>query len=432
MRRSYKYRLKPNTNQLRELSTMLETHRRLYNECLEWRRFAWDVYRVGFTFNEQRDWFIRTWRNHPHYSRLNSNGAHETIARLDKAFQAFFRRVKAGQKPGYPRFKGKDHFNSIPFSTYPNGLKLAGDRIKVQHIGSIKVVLHRPIPADAKIKTATLKREGDRWFVVFSLEQPDPVVVPSTNLPIGIDVGIKAFLATSDGELVENPKHLAASLPALRRAGRAVSRKKKGGANRRKAVKQLRKVHNRTRDLRKDHHHKVANDLIRRYGSIGVERLNIRGMLRNPRLARSIADAGWGSFIGTLRYKAEGAGVAVVEVDPRGTSQECSECGATVAKGLSVRTHDCPSCGLSLDRDVNAARNVFRRAFTPARIGPAGLNVGHQAERAPGSAHPPRIQASARKGRQKARPAKGSMKTAAQVQLAFGFTQGPCEPIRDG
>jgi putative transposase len=383
MRRSFKFRLYPNVNQERELAIMLETHRRLYNYCLEMRQLAWDVYRTAITFKDQRTWWAHVWRDHPYYSRLNSNSADETMKRLDLAFQAFFRRIKAGEKPGHPRFKGRDRFDAVCFGTYPNGLKLIEDRIRVQHVGSIKVKLHRMIRG--KIKTASLKCEAGKWFVIFSCDLGPCLLEPSVNPEIGIDVGLASFLTTSEGEHVDNPRYLKTTLPELRVAGRALARKKRGGSNRRKSRKRVARTHVKVANQRRDHHNKVAHDLVSRFGVIAVERLDVRGLIaksvadvKSRRLAREpifvrprqIVDVGWGGFLSTLRSQAESAGVAFVEVEPRGTSQTCSGCGAIVLKDLSVRTHRCPECGLVLDRDVNAARNILARA-RQARLGPA-------------------------------------------------------------
>jgi putative transposase len=382
MHRTYKFRLYPNTNQSRELGAMLETHRRLYNECMEQRIMMYKVARLSVDFNAQREWFQREKVFNPWYGRLNAHSAAKTIERLDRTFKAFFRRLKAGVKPGFPRFKSRDRFCSIPFCSYPSGLKLDGDNIRIQYIGNVRVKLHREI--QGKIKTAAIKREVDKWYVFFVCDLGEITVEPSKNPSVGIDVGIESFLTTSDSEHEPNPEYLKTALPELRRKGRALARKKRGGKNRRKARKQVAGLHIRVKNLRKEHHHQTALKLVRRYGTVAVERLNIRGMLRNDRLSRAISDAAWGGFVGTLRCKAESAGVAVVEVDPRGTSQECSGCGAEVKKDLKVRRHDCPACGLSLQRDVNAARNILARAGLP-RIGAAGRNVGHQAKRAPRS-----------------------------------------------
>jgi putative transposase len=212
---------------------------------------------------------------------------------------------------------------------------------------------------------------------------PDVPVVTSPNPPIGIDVGLTHFLSTSQGKREPNPRYQKVALPKLRIAGRAVARKKKGGRNRRKAVRCLQRVHARITNLRREHHYQVACRLVLAFGFIAVEALNIKGMLANGRLARAISDAGWASFLSVLRGKAEKAGVQFVEVDPRGTSQGCSQCGQEVRKDLSVRWHDCPGCGLSLDRDHNAALNILARGL--ARTGPAGDNVDQEVKRPPRS-----------------------------------------------
>jgi putative transposase len=372
MRRAFKYRLYPNANQERELNTLLETHRRLYNQCLELRKAAWKLDQTTLSAAAQSRWYTQERKTNPWYGRMSFSSAREAINRLDKAFQAFFRRVKSGEKPGYPRFKGRDRFDSFTYQ-YNNGVKFVPDRLRCQYVGDVKVKLHRPFLGT--IKTVTVKREADKWFAVFSCDLGALAIAPSLNPPVGIDVGLESFLTTSDGHKEPNPRYLKTTLAELRRCGRAVARKKRGGKNRRKAVRRLRVCHVRVKNLRKEHHHQTSLKLVRRFGLIAVERLNIRGMLKNDRLSRAIADAGWYGFVQTLRCKAEGAGVAVVDVDPRGTSQLCSGCGTEVPKGLSVRWHDCPHCGLSLDRDENAARNILARAL-PARIGPADGKPG--------------------------------------------------------
>jgi putative transposase len=242
----------------------------------------------------------------------------------------------------------------------------------VTNVGFIKVKLHRPI--EGKIKTVSLKREAGRWYVVFSCDLGPVKVEPSTNPPVGIDVGIESFLTTSDGEHEPNPRYQKTALPELRRAQRSLARKRKGGKNRRKSKRKVAKIHARVKRLRREHYHQVALKLVRRYGLIAAEGLNVQGMLRSGWMSRAISDAGWSGFLETLRSKAESAGVAFVEVDARGTSQQCSACGAEVRKGLSVRWHDCGHCGLSLHRDENAARNILARGLQ-ARTGPAGGNV---------------------------------------------------------
>ena len=286
-------------------------------------------------------------------------------ARLDKAFANFFRRVKEkATKVGYPRFKARDRFDSILFPSHGDGIRLTGNRLRVQHVGMIRVKLHRPV--EGEIKTLSLKREAGKWYVVASCDLGDVKVEPSALPPVGIDVGLESFLTTSNGTHEPNPRYLKTALPELRCAGRAVARKQKGGTNRRKAVRRLQKVHVRVKNLRREHHYQVACRLVLAYGLIAVESLNIHGMLRSHRFSRAISDAGWSGFLSVLRCQAEKAGASFVEVDPRGTSQECSGCGQEVRKDLSVRKHNCPHCGLSIHRDHNAALNILRE---PGRFG---------------------------------------------------------------
>jgi putative transposase len=377
MRRAFRYRLWTNAQQERELAIALESHRRLYNQALEQRKTAYETGQRSIQFAEQCRWFTQQRAVSPFFAPLNAASGQETLRRLDRAFQNFFRRVQEGEKPGYPRFKSRDRFDSFTFRTYGDGIRLLdNDRLRVQHVGTVRVKLHRPI--EGTIKTVTLKREAGKWYAIFSCELPDVPVVDSGKPAVGIDVGLEAFLTTSDGEWEPNPRYLKDALPELRRAGRAVSRKKKGGRNRRRAVRRLQKIHARVRNLRREHHRQTALKLVRRFGFIAAEKLNIRGMLRNGRLSRAIQDAGWAGFLSVLQHKAASAGVRFVAVDPRGTSQECV-CGQEARKDLSLRWHCCPACGLSLHRDHVSARIILARGLAGTR--PVGVNVGQQVKR---------------------------------------------------
>jgi putative transposase len=369
MRRAYKFRLWTNASQDRALGEMLETHRRLYNACLEQRKSSWEADKISVSYGGQSAWFKAQRAENPWFAGLNFSSAQATMRRLDKAFRAFFRRCKSGGKPGYPRFKPQERFNSVE---YGDGVRLRPNgKLYVQHVGEVRCKAHREV--EGAVKTATLRREAGKWFVVLSCDLGDRAAPPNGLPPVGIDVGLERFLTTSDGETVENPRFLKRELPALRRAQRSVSRKRKGGSNRRKAKKALAGRHARVANLRREHHHKTALNLVRRHGLIAVERLDISSMFRSRRFSRAIADAAWGGFLAILGHKAESAGATVVEIDPRGTSQTCSGCGTEVRKDLSVRRHDCQRCGLSLHRDENAARNILARGLR-ARTGPAGAN----------------------------------------------------------
>jgi putative transposase len=358
---AYKFRLWTNANQERELGIMLESHRRLYNECLIQRRWFYEEWQISRTYQDQSGWFKDQRAKNPYYARLNFSSAQGTLRRLDKAFQNFFRRVKVGEQPGYPRYKSRDRFNSILYPSHGDGIRLKGNRLRVQHVGTIRVCLHREI--EGTIKTLCLKREGDKWFLVLACEVPQATKVGNALPAVGIDVGLTHFLTTSEGETIPNPHFLRTALPKLRRAQRACSRKKKGGHNRRKARQRVRRLHARVANLRHEHRHKVSNDLISRYGKIAVERLNVQGMGGNRRLSRAISDVAWSSFIVTLDHKAAKAGGQVVQVSPEGTTQRCSACGENVPKRLHVRVHRCGTCGLVLDRDHNAAKNILARAW---------------------------------------------------------------------
>jgi putative transposase len=372
MRRAFKYRLFPNANQQRNLNAICETHRRLYNTCLEQRKTAYETEKTSVKYAEQSAWFKAERATNAYYAQLNFSSAQATMRRLDKAFQAFFRRVKAKQNPGYPRFKSRDRFRTVEFPSHGDGIRLNGNRLRVQHIGTLRVKVHRP--HQGIIKTLSLTREADKWYVVLSCDLGE-VQVPPNGLPaVGVDVGLEHFLSTSNGEHVANPRLLKAELPELRRRQRSLNRKKKGGSNRRKERRRVARLHARVANLRREFRHQTALSLVRRYGFVAVESLNVSGMIRNHRLSRAISDAGWYGFLNTLRTKAESAGCVVVEVDCRGTSQVCSGCGATVRKDLSVRVHACPSCSLVLQRDINAAKNILARA-RQARMEPVGLKL---------------------------------------------------------
>jgi putative transposase len=371
MRRAFKFRLYPSANQARELGIMVETHRRLYNAALEQRKLAYETRGLSLNYYYQANQLKELRAADPYQARTNFSSEQATLRRLDTSYQNFFRRCKQGSKaPGFPRFKGREHYDSVTFPSYGDGIRLADNRLRVQHVGTIRTKVHRAV--EGAVKTASIKREADKWFVVLSCDLGDVVVAPSTLPAGGIDVGLEAFLTTSDGQRIGNPRYQKAELPKLRRLQRATSRKKKGGRNRRKASRRVRVLHARVRNLRHEHHHQVALKLIRLYGLIGVESLSVSNMLKNHSLARAISDAGWAGFVNVLRYKAERAGAEVVAVNPRGTSQECSGCGVDVPKKLAERWHTCPHCGLSLHRDENAAKNILARALL-ARTGPTDL-----------------------------------------------------------
>jgi putative transposase len=385
MRRTYKYRLYPNKAQKQALDFLLWQGRDLYNSALEQCINVYKETGKGIPYYEQWEYFRDQRRASPDtLGKLNATCVQQMLRRLDKAFAAFFRRLKAGEKPGFPRFKGRSRFHSLEFR-HGDGCKLRTDRdgrkmFYVQNVGEVKVKYHRPIPGDATIKHVVIKRSLNKWYVCLMLELPDPEPKCSTRrggtssgLVVGIDVGLKNLLALSNGETVENPRWLKSSLANLRVAQRRAARRKKGSKRRQKAYAQVARLHEQIANRRRDFWHKLTRKLVDTYRLIAIEDLTLEFMTQNPYLAQSAHDAALGEFWQLLQYKAEEAGTEVVAVNPRNTSQMCSGCGTIVEKSLSIRIHDCPQCSLKLDRDVNAARNILNLATSPPGRGGQGL-----------------------------------------------------------
>lgn len=358
MKKAFVYRLYPNTKQVEKLDYLLYVARWLYNSALDERRHAWRLQRKSLNYYDQANQLKEIREILPEASVLNCHVEQDMLRRLNKSFQAFYRRIKQGaEKPGFPRFKGKNQFSSITFPVYGDGIKLVDNKLRIQNAGMLKIKLHREL--GEQINTVTIKRECGKWYAIFSCEvETQPL--PKCGKQIGIDVGLNSFAVTSDGVFIDNPRYLREAEAKLRRTQRSVSRKKKGSKSRRKAVRILARNHQSVRRKRKDFQHKVANEIVKTNGFIAVEKLQIKNMVKNKHLSKSICDAGWGQFIGILSYKAEYAGREFIKVPSKNTSQRCSRCGAIVPKSLAVRIHKCPECGLVLDRDYNSALDILR------------------------------------------------------------------------
>ena len=358
VRKAYKYKLKPTFEQERALAAVLWRCRTLYNTALEQRITVWQRCHVSVTRFQQEAELKAIRADFPEYAAIHSHVLQDVLARLDKTYQAFFRRLANGETPGFPRFQGRNRYHSFTYKEYGNGARLDNGFLVLSKIGRIAVRWSRPV--EGTIKTATVSREADGWYVCFSCAEVPARPLPETGQETGIDVGLTVFLGTADGERVEHPRHYRRAEKQLAKAQRRVSRRKKGSKRRRKAVALLRRAHQHVRRQRQDFHHKTALLLVRVYDTISLEDLRIANMVRNRRLAKSISDAGWAQFRSILEAKAACAGRRVVAVPAQYTSQECSGCGERVPKSLSVRTHVCTNCGLVLDRDENAARNIQR------------------------------------------------------------------------
>jgi putative transposase len=384
VRRSYKFLLRPTRRQEAALVACLEDTRQLYNAALEERREAWRKDRHRVTFYSQDAQLKEIRADDPErYGRWSFTCERAAVRRLDRAFQAFFRRVKAGEKPGYPRFKGRGWWDSVE---WPSGNGARWDsvphptvtRVYLQGVGHVRVHQYRAI--QGQVKTITAKREEGRWYVILSCGDVPAEPLKPTGTTIGIDMGVTSFLTTSDGTHVHNPRHLAASAGRLATAQRDLARKRRGSNRRKRAVAKVARLHRKVRCQRLDHTHKAALALVRAHDLIAHEKLQVANMTRRPRprpdgngghrsngaaakagLNKSILDAGWGVFLRILSAKAESAGRQVIAVDPRHTSQRCAQCGHTAAGNRVTQAEfRCLACGYQAHADVNAARNILR------------------------------------------------------------------------
>ncbi|MCE5337677.1 MAG: transposase [Methanomicrobiaceae archaeon] len=356
MLKAYHYRLYPTKSQATLLEQTLEICRWVYNDTLALRKDAWEQDQRSISLYETNKILTQWKQDRPDLKQVHSQVLQNAQMRVDLAFKAFFRRVKSGEKPGYPRFKGKGRYDSFTYPQY--GFNLDGDRLHLAKIGDVRVVLHRPV--EGSIKTLTIRRSATgKWYACFSVEY-DPDFVPQKETAVGIDVGLESFATLSNGEKIENPRFFRTDEKALAKAQRRLSKAEKGTSERKKARKIVAHVHERIANRRFNFAHQTSRQLVNRFGAIVFEDLNITNMQKNHCLAKSIADAAWNQFVTITQSKAEDAGSHVIQVNPRNTSLMCSRCGMIVAKALSDRIHSCPHCGLEMDRDQNAAINILR------------------------------------------------------------------------
>ena len=356
MRKTYLYKAKINKQTEANCRKWLDLCRILYNQSLEQRIKAYEEEGKSISGFEQMSHLPELKKTFPGFKMIGSQCLQDVLQRLDKAYKSFFRRVKQGNgKAGFPRFKSQNRYDS--FTLKQAGWKLEGRYLYIKNIGRFKLFLSRPI--EGNIKTVTIRRSStSKWLVSFSCDNVPIKEVPVSNQEVGIDVGIKHFLVDSQGGFIENPKYFRQSEKLLRRRQRSLCRRKKGSNRRSKARLLVAKAHEKVTNQRKDFLHKVANHYIKEFQNIYIEDLNIKGMVKNRHLSKSISDSSWGMFLRLLTEKAEGATRHIVKVPPQNTSQICSACGEKVPKSLSVRIHHCPFCNLVLDRDLNASLNI--------------------------------------------------------------------------
>lgn len=364
MQKTFKHRLYPNRKQREILAAQLEMCRELYNAGLQERIESYKITGKGATWLQQQAQLPAIKEVRPEFKTLHAHTLQAVLIRLNKSFQNFFRRVKAGQTPGFPRFKSRRRFNSLVFT--PTAFKVEGSHVKLSKVGNVKIKMHRALPENHG--TLFLKQICGAWYACFSCEvavQP----LPKTDAAVGIDVGLESFAVLSNGTVIQNPRYYQKAQAALRVAQRRVARCIKGSHRRHKAVQILQKIHEHVTNQRKDFQHKISFGIVQRYGTIAVEDLNVKGLAAGM-LAKSVHDAGWAGFISMLAYKAESAGRQLIAVNPAGTSQTCL-CGASVRKLLSDREHVCTECGLVAPRDLVSAQVILQRARTV----PSSVNV---------------------------------------------------------
>jgi len=365
----HRYRLLPRKSQHRALESILESQRQLYNAALEERIGAYRKAGLLLTYFDQSRG-LTEWRgSDPEARELPVSLQRATLKRLDEAYKGFFRRVKQGGMPGFPRFRGKGWFDSFGFREF-SGITLERGRLRFKGMpGRLRVHWHRELPEGAAIKSCTFKRDPKGWSVSFAIAV-EPAAHRLGGRAVGIDLGISTFAALSDGGFIPSLKAARKAQKRLRIAQRALARKARRSSGRRKARTALVRCHAAVARRRREQLHQASARLVRDYDVIVLEQLNVKGLATSA-LAKDVHDASWARFISMLRYKAERAGAHLIAVDPRNTSQECSGCGMLVPKTLGDRRHDCSHCGLSTDRDLNAARNVLNRAG----VGPGLRNV---------------------------------------------------------
>ncbi|MBO7940651.1 transposase [Streptomyces sp. S9] len=394
MIRAYKFLLRPTRGQAAALADMLRDHCSLYNGALQERRDAYrHTSKTSITYGGQSAQLkaIRAF-DPERQGRWSFSSQQATLRRLDKAFAAFFRRVRAGRTPGYPRFKGVGHFDTVVFPKDGDGCRWDSTphdrriRVRLQGVGHVRVHRHRPVRG--RVKTISVKREGTRWYVVLACDEVPAEPLPATGAVVGIDLGVARFLTTSDGAHVASPRFLQSMAGELAEAQRHLATFPKRARQRTKkhraAARKVAKLHTRIRRQRADFHHKIARALVRAHDVIAHERLNTAGMTKAPApradpdtpggflpngaaakagLNRSILDAGWAQFLGILANKAESAGRRTIPVDARNTSRTCPECGHVAKENrLTQARFRCTACRFTANADHVGATNILNRA----------------------------------------------------------------------
>jgi putative transposase len=393
MRRAHKFRLRPTARQHAALRQCLASHRELYNAALQERKDAWQLRRTSVSYGDQSAQLKAIREVRPDAAVWSFSSQQATLRRLNRAFASFFRRMKAGETPGYPRFKPAHRFDSVEWPKDGDGCRWLPEarRVYLQGIGQVKVAVHRQV--EGQVKTIQARREGRRWMLILSCDEVPTRPLEPTRAAAGVDVGIASFATTSDGQHLPNPRWGRVAAAKLATAQQVLARKQRGSNNRRKARETLAARHRKIANQRRDFHHHAARALVACYDLLVVEDLRIRNMVRRPPprpdpdraggflpnraaaktgLNRSIHDAGWAQFVLILRAKAEEAGRVVIDADARHSSDRCEACGHTAAENrASQAVFSCRGCGHTVNADAHAARNILRAGLAHLAATPA-------------------------------------------------------------
>lgn len=359
----FEFKLRPHKKFIADAENILWRNRQLYNACLEQRISRHQYASQSISWAEQSRQLTELREAMPEFAAIPRDIQADVVKRLDKAYAAFFRRIKSREKAGFPRFKNRDRYTSFEYAVdQRNSFPLKGNKLRVLGCGTVRVRLSRELPKHCAIKIIRILNRADGWYaqLICGVAQDQPM--PRTGKSVGIDVGIESFATLSTGEQVENPRILKRASVKLIKAQQVLSGRKKGSKGRKEARHLVAKKHLKVSRTRKHFHYQVANRLVTEFDLIAVEKLNVRGMVKNHHLAQNISDVAWSSFLGILERKAEEAGRIVERVNAKYTSQTCSSCGRKEAKKLSQRWHSCP-CGCELHRDHNAALNIRSRGL---------------------------------------------------------------------
>ena len=370
--KTYLFRLYPTGKQMRRLEEWLGLCCEIYNAALDERKSASRMAGVCLCFEDQCAELPGCKEVRPELVSVPSQVLQDVVKRVDLAFDAFFRRLEVGEKPGYPRFKSRFRYHSLTFKQYGNsfdvlpGTKKTWGTLVLAKLGHVKMVMHRAIKGVPK--TAIVKRTPTgKWFVAISVvlakQEVQAKRLPHSQEAVGIDVGLHTFAYLSTGDEIANPRFFRAEEAVLARAQRKLAKAPKRSKQREKKRKVVARIHERIANRRKAFIEQEVHQVIQRFGFIAVEALVVRNLLKNPKLAKSIADVSWSMFFTRMLAKAEEAGRQVVRVNPAYTSQTCSACGHRQPMPLSVRVYECPHCGLVIHRDHNGSLNILTDAF---------------------------------------------------------------------